>query len=293
LPTVAAIAPTASRILLYIQAEYRCESGGVEGVTRGIAGAMFEGAATEASRSDYDLVHRTTTAAELRSTVERLVQRHRAAGVVAASFAEEKALRRLGHRALPVVLLDHDSALPKTSSVREDSAAGSRLAVEHLVSLGHRRIALAQWHRADLNPWRERGFREALRAARITARRRYEIPVEITPQGAAALVETLQSLDPRPTALVAFNNTLARYIVDAATAAGLRVPEDLSVVGCGGEEVLGLTTCRTDWHELGRAAVELLLHQIDAKQGRAAIEHRQPPPTLRQGDSSAPPPAMP
>lgn len=283
--------PKASRLLAYVQAEYRDREGRVEGVTTGITGAMFEGAAAEAARADYEFVFRTTTAGDLRAVVERLVERYRIAGIVAASFAEEKAFRKLGARELPVVLLDHDLAVPKVSSIREDSAAGSRAAVEHLAALGHRRIALAHWHQTDLNPWRLRGYREALRAARLGVRRRYELTTEITPAGAASIVKQLAAEEPRPTAVVCFNNTLARFVCEAAQAQGWSVPGDLSVVGCGGEEVLGLTTCQSDWAGLGRRAVALLLGRLQSGDAAPApIEHEQPVPTLRIGTSTAPPP---
>lgn len=289
-PELTLSGPTTGRLLAYVQAAYRTADGAAEAVTDGLAAPMFEGAAAEASLADYDLLYRTVAAAELRPTVERLVARHRIAGVIVASFAEEKALRRLGGRDLPVVLLDHDLALPKTSSIRDDSAAGSRAAVEHLVALGHRRIALAHWSRTDLNPWRVRGYREAMRAARLPVRRTYELSGDVTHDGACEFVERLSQLEPRPTALVCFNNTLARFVIAAATERGLLVPHDLSIVGLGGEEVPTLTTCQSDWRELGRRAGAMLLRRI-AGGATAAIEHEQPPPKLVRGTTTAPPDA--
>lgn len=282
--------PKASRLLAYVQAEYRSRDGRVEGVLTGVAGAMFEGAAAEAARADYEFLYCATTAGELSATVERLSQRYRLAGLVAASFAEEKFLRKLGARELPVVLLDHDLSVPQVSSIREDSAAGSRLAVEHLAALGHRRIALAHWHQSDLNPWRLRGYRAALRAAGLGVRRSYELTTEITRAGADEIVEQLAALDPRPTAVVCFNNTLARYVVEAARAEEWTVPDDLSVVGCGGEEVLGLTTIQSDWQALGRRAAAMLIHRLQAGDAATSpIEHEQPAPTLRVSSSTAAP----
>jgi LacI family transcriptional regulator len=287
-------APKASRLLAYVQAEYRSRDGRVEGVSTGIAGAMFEGAAAEAARADYEFLFRATTAGELNATLQQLTRRYRLAGVVAASFAEEKILRGLGARELPVVLLDHDLPVPQVSSIREDSAAGSKLAVEHLAALGHRRIALAHWHQSDLNPWRLRGYRAALRTAGLGVRRRYELTTEITQAGAAGIVAQLAGLEPRPTAVVCFNNTLARYVVEAARDHGWSTPDDLSVVGCGGEEILGLTTAQSDWQGLGRRAAAMLIHRLTSGDAPSApIEHEQPPPILRIGGSTAPPPGAP
>ncbi len=278
-----------SRLIAYVQAEYRGASGEVEGATAGIEGLMLQGVVQAAAAADWDVLVRSATPSRLRQTVEQLSTRHRVQGVIAASFAEDKALRRLGGRPLPIVLLDHDMPLPKVSSLRDDSAAGSRLAVEHLVSLGHRRIAYVHWHRAELNPWRLRGYREALRAAHIAVRRSYELYSEVTAAGARRAVTQLLALEPRPTAIVCFNNTVARHVIDALRPLGDRAGDELSVVGCGGEEVYGLTSCQSDWLELGRESMKLLLRQLHGPDPSANIEHVQTLPKLQLGNTTAPP----
>ncbi len=278
-----------SRLIAYVQAEYRGAAGEVEGVTAGIEGLMLQGVVQAAESADRDVLVRSATPNRLRQTVEQLAARYRLEGVIAASFAEDKVLRRLGGRPLPIVLLDHDMPLPKVSSLRDDSAAGSRLAVEHLVSLGHRRIAYVHWHRAELNPWRLRGYREALRAAHIAVRRSYELYSEVTAAGARSAGAQLLALEPRPTAVVCFNNTLARHVIDALRPLGVRVGDELSVVGCGGEEVYALTSCQSDWLELGRESLKLLLRQLRGANPSANIEHLQILPKLQLGSTTASP----
>src|SRR5262249_21231027 len=162
-------------------------------------------------------------------------------------FGEEKLIRQVLGYGLPIVLLDHDLRLPRISSIREDSFQGVRDAVEYLASLGHLRIAHAQWRLGDLNPWRLMGYRRGLRPAGIPCRRALELSTEITEEGARTLVDRVLSVQPRPTALLCFNNTLAHLAIDQFRRRKVRVPEDLSVMGGGGETVAGLTCHQADW----------------------------------------------
>jgi DNA-binding LacI/PurR family transcriptional regulator len=187
---------------------------------------------------------------------------------------------------LPVLLLDHDLFLPRVNSVRDDSFEDALQAVRYLASLGHRRIAFAHWHQAELNPWRLRGYRQGLRDANLPRQRRWEILSELTESGACQVVDTWLSLSPRPTALYCFNNTLARYVKEEVVRRGLRVPEDLSIMGAGGEEVPGLTCLQVDWYQMGRTAVQVLLRAV-ADPERHTPEHLLSPHTLRVGQTTA------
>ena len=72
------------------------------------------------------------------------------------------------------------------------------------------------------------------------------------------MVASLLALRPRPTALVCFNNSLARLAIRQLGRRGLRVPRDLSVFGIGGEEMEGLSCAQADWFAMGREAVRNL-----------------------------------
>jgi LacI family transcriptional regulator len=277
-------APTA-KLLGYLQAEYPSPKGGIEAVTRATSGLMLQGALREAGRAGYQLVVRQAAHTDLDEALDDLLDGSRLGGVIFVSSGEEKQVRRVVSRGLPAVLLDHDLNLPQVGCIREDSVQASRLAVSHLAGLGHRRIAYAHWHHADLNPWRLRGYREGLRAAGLTPRRAWELPAEITPAGADRLVESVLALDPRPTALVCFNNSLAQMAVERFRERGLRVPQDVSVFGGGGEEIPGLTCHQADWHGMGAEAVRMLLRSM---RGHGAPEHRVLPYVLKKGRTTSP-----
>lgn len=276
------------KVVGYLQADYSPEHGTAEVITRNISSCMFDGALVEAGNAGYQMVARSARIADLRKAFDELSGQISLAGVVFASIGEEKLLRRVSGRNIPAVLLDHDLHLPKVSSVQPDSLGRGKIAVQHLASLGHRRIALAQWYQQDLNPWLLRGYREGMREAGLRCRRAWEMFVSITPAGAAEVVETIQNTSPRPTAVVCFSNALAHFVIDAAWQRGLRVPEDLSVVGGGGGEVVGLTCTQLDWYELGRSAMRMLLGAIREAEEHEP-EHNVVPYQLKTGRTTAPP----
>jgi len=248
---------------------------------------MLHGAIDAAGRSGMEVVVRGTPPEKSRTTFAELAARGRVRGAVVVSFADDKALRKLGGLRLPLVLLDHDLPAPKLSSLRDDSARGAAPAVEHLAQLGHRRIVDIHWRMEEPNVWRLRGYRDGMRARKLSVRRAYELAAAITPAGAEEAVATWAELSPRPTALVCFNNTPAAHMIDSLERRGVRVPEDSSVVGCGGADMIGLTMCQTDWYELGKQAMGMLLKAAEPG-STPGVEHRVSSPTLRPGRTAAP-----
>jgi LacI family transcriptional regulator len=167
---------------------------------------------------------------------------------------------------------------------------GMRLAVAHLAPLGHRRFGLlSAMPGLELVRERVRGYRAALAAHGLAADERYERLADRWDAAAgyrcaAALLEQA----PRPTAVVA-DVGLAAGLYEAAAERGLRIPDDLAVVGYDEQHdtkllLPGLTCVRTSHYEAARAATELLLELMSgAEQGprRLYIE-----PTLEIRESS-------
>jgi LacI family transcriptional regulator len=275
-----------STLIGYLQADYEAAPGQEEAATRTIGGLMLQGAVADASRAGFELVVRRAPSARMSAAFRHLSQNTRLRGVIFASYGEEKLLRRVTELGLPALLLDHDLHVPQVGSLRDDSFAGARDAVRYLADLGHRRIAFADWHRGDLNPWRLTGYRQGLRDAGLPRRRTWELPAALTEAGARQVVAALQALSPRPTALLCFNNTLARLVIEEGQRRGLDVPNDLSVMGCGGEDVPGLTCHQADWHGMGQQAVQMLLRAVEGGSGHAP-EHQLAPHTLRPGQTTA------
>jgi LacI family transcriptional regulator len=152
--------------------------------------------------------------------------------------------------------------------VDADSLSGARLATEHLLSLGHRRIAMLAG-RPDLESakLREQGYREAMAAAGVPVGegsvRVGGYDAELSRSAAHELLD-----DPRrPTAVFAANDVTAIATIEVALSQGLRVPEDLSVVGFDNipESALcnpQLTTVSQPIRTMGERAVEMLIRLI-------------------------------
>jgi len=171
---------------------------------------------------------------------------------------------------LPVVLIDPlNVSRPRLRTVGSSNFAGGLAATEHLLELGHRRIAfLGGPASAACNLARLQGYRSALEAGGVRVGAEYvlhgDFRFETGRQGADALLR----LPEVPTAIVAANDELALGTIEAARVLGLRVPQDLSVVGF--DDTSGalmssppLTTVHQPLREMGalalRTAVRLAL----------------------------------
>src|SRR5262249_20471007 len=179
-----------SRFLGYLQMDYQTAQGQEEAASRAISGLMLQGAIEEAGASGFKVVIQHVPYGQLRQGFAQLSEHTHLRGVIFASCGDEKLLRRVVGLGLPTVLLDHDIRLPGTNSVRDDSFGGARHAVAYLASLGHRRIAIAHWHQAELNPWRMQGYRQGLKDAHLPRRRVWEFPTQLTEDGAPPPGET-------------------------------------------------------------------------------------------------------
>jgi len=195
---------------------------------------------------------------------------------------------------MPIVAVDPHNDPDGPPFVNSDSIGGARAAVEHLIGLGHTRIAHLRG-RADLasSQEREEGWRQALRAAGIepdpSLIREGNYRREM---GRLAALDLLQS-ENRPTAIFAANDLSAFGVVDAALEFGLQVPADLSVIGFDDvpEAAMSspsLTTVAQPLHEMGAVAYDMLLDLI---QGYEVDQHVQLPTQLVVRETTAPPPA--
>lgn len=190
-------------------------------------------------------------------------------GVVIVSLIPSPALlARLGAAQVPLVLVD--STAPGVSSISVDYCAGAVVVVQHLLALGHRRIALID-RRADPFAFqdpgeRQAGYRQALLAAGLPLRPAYEVVTDYSPEAGQAALAPLLALPDPPTALLVGSDSQALGVLAAARNLGVRVPEDLSVVGYNDIEIapyLGLTTVRVPMAEMGRQGGERLLQQLE------------------------------
>lgn len=224
-------------------------------------------------KAGYDILlcHSRGNVDKERAEIDTLID-SRVDGLIIASEQPETSpqpFQILIDRHIPFVLVDRYFPKSGLLAVRVDDIAVGRVATEHLIELGHERIAHIEGPRLSVSSLRRRGYLNALKAAGLTVNRRYLARGNFDiPSGIEAMNQLL-SLNPRPTAVFTANDPMAIGAVYACRAAGLRVPEDVSIVGAGNIEGPHnpnpfLTTIDWPRTELGRRAGELLLQSMEA-----------------------------
>ena len=192
--------------------------------------------------------------------------------------------------AVPIVAIDPHAGPDGPATVSVVNADGARTAVEHLISLGHRRIAHLRG-RTDLvsAQQREQGYRAALEGAGIPFDPALVVDGGYRAADSTDAAHALLGLAEPPTAVFAANDLSAVEMMRVARERGLNIPADLSVVGFddipeASSHSPRLTTVRQPLTEMGAAAVRVLLTMLDG----GAHEHVRMPAELVIRESTAP-----
>jgi DNA-binding LacI/PurR family transcriptional regulator len=245
-------------------------------LTRPQAAERLRGIEAVLSDSEFDLVIYNVETLERRNQYLRdLALAQRTDGLLVVSLPpRDEDLRRLSSATIPVVIIDaHRPAATDLPFIGGDDIAGGEAAVRHLLDLGHRRVAFIGDEFDDpfgftSSRHRYHGFERASSAAGIDLRPDH---VALGAHGryeARELATRMLSTPDRPSAIFAGSDTQALGVISAAHAVGLRVPDDLSVVGYDDIEMadhVGLTTVRQHLFESGRLGADLLLGEIRAR----------------------------
>lgn len=234
------------------------------------------------SASGYDLLLYRLGGAESRARfIELMPLRKRVDGIIAVYLPlTDAGVDILADVSVPVVLLGASSdALP---SVGIDDAEGASAAVQHLINLGHRRIGLIgggeeETLRFAVPRNRREGYRRSLANNGVEVDRALEVSGDFTAAGGAAAMGVLLGRTNPPTAVFAESDEMAMGAVRTVRSAGLRIPEDMSIVGFDDHDLahlFGLTTVAQDVADQGIVAATLLLDIIENRreQGQGAEE---------------------
>lgn len=259
---------------------------------------IVRGIADELASDEREMLINATyqDAARERDRVEFLARGLVDGVLMVAPVLEDDTMRVVRRKKLPCVVIDPrriDVPLPR---VTVDNYGGARQGTQHLLDLGHTRIAYVRGN-SDLesSAIRYQGFHDALRLAGVDVDEHLVAESDFTyTQGfrvASALIA-----EHRPTALVAGADLIALGAVDAARALGLRVPDEFSVVGFddlpqAAQTFPALTTVRQPLHDMGQLAARMLLSLIDERP--LLMSNMQMPVELVvRGTTAAPVPAQ-
>jgi LacI family transcriptional regulator len=210
-----------------------------------------------------------------RQEIEQLLARRVDVMVIASAQWTVESFRRIEERGVPYILIDRRFAGLPANFVGVDDEAVGRLATEHLIEQGCRRIAHIRGPETSTALGRLEGYRHALEAHRLTplAKRIVSIGTSGDDRGAPGGYEAtkkLLNMKPRPDGIFCFNDPIALGAMRAILDAGLRIPEDIAVVGCGNVLYsdflrVSLTSVDQDSSAIGKHAAELALSLVSAK----------------------------
>jgi LacI family transcriptional regulator len=258
---------------------------------------MLQGVERAAAARDYLVVVADAHGPTLdREQLGRLVLERRVDGLlVAFARLHDELVDQIARHDLPFVPVNSQSGTVG-GSVTMDDAQGSRLAVEHLVALGHRRIGFVGGRQdTDVGRRREAGYRAAMAAAGLRVDEAWLRAGDYTVRTAELLGRELldRPREERPTALYTVSLPTALGVLAAARACGVRIPDELSIATMDDHPLLDhlhppLTAVRMPMAGMGEAAAAMLVEAI----GGVAIRHEvvPAPPVLVVRGSTGPPP---
>jgi len=217
------------------------------------------------------IFHHVENDIEKQEPVLRQAVQQGAAGIVlypVNSYAASPILNELVHKRYPLVLVDRYIRGLVSDFVTSDNFGGGLCATQHLLSLGHRRIAFLSWvELATSMEHRRLGYRQALIEMGIEPDPGLEWEVVGYPEIDQAALEMQLGMPDRPTAIFAANDQLALAVQRAARTLSFSIPNNLAVVGFDNLNIsahldIPLTTIAQQAFEIGSAAGELILCQI-------------------------------
>ena len=200
---------------------------------------------THAAEKQYDLLVTSTDYETSRMTacLRRMLERKVDGVAMMTSEMDLGVIKELSRRGVPIVFMDVGQVGPKMSHVAIDYGYGIRQAVDHVAGLGHTRIAFIsgplQLHSART---RRQAFLEGMRAHGLEPEKKLIREGTHTAEGGRDAMAGLLRMSKRPTAVVSSNDWTAIGALNAAAAAGLRVPQDISIVGFDDIPLVSYTT---------------------------------------------------
>ncbi|MEO5779555.1 MAG: LacI family DNA-binding transcriptional regulator [Arthrobacter oryzae] len=271
----------------------------VPSVHRWYFSAVVEGASAALLDAGYDLTLYNVSEGHKRrrSVLNDFLLRKRVDAVIAVSLVlKESEIQQLMAIHRPIVGIG--GPLPGASTIRIDDSGIAGAATRHLIQLGHTKVA----HMTGSSDYekdfglpgiRQGGFTRAMKETGTAVRPEWQVSADFTIQGAyASARQLLGGAAERPTAVFAASDEMAIGTILAARDFGLRVPEDLSVIGIDGHElggVFGLTTIDQDARGQGELAVQRLLAGLDRGTAPEATDTEYPTRFVIRSSTAVPP----
>jgi LacI family transcriptional regulator len=205
--------------------------------------------------------------------------------LIASCQSDAQGLQAVTEGAVPCILIDRRIKGIKKHFIGTDDVRAGRIATEHLIELGRKHIAHIGSLETSTSVERFQGYREALESNNMPYREKMvllsKLPESRSDELGRALMDQLLSLPRRPNAVFCYNDLLAVGAIHSVRAHGLRVPEDVAVIGCGNLTLstyleVPLSSVDQGTSELGERAARLALSLIEDKSSPKRITLIQP-----------------
>ncbi|MDR7094935.1 LacI family DNA-binding transcriptional regulator [Hydrogenophaga laconesensis] len=263
-------------------------------ITNSVFPPILEGIEASASARHYFmLIANVRDAANGKAVLERLLAQQVAGLIMATVTRDDPLVEFVTATGLPTVLVNRADDSGRLGAVVSDDRLAMKFAVDHLAQLGHTHIAhLAGPQLSPTGLGRRQGFEQALRDRDLPPGQIVECTAYSREAGRVAMQQLLSSA-PRPQAVVCCNDLVALGAYDVMHAAGLRVPEDISITGHNDMPLVDLvapplTTVRLPHRELGWRAAEMMFDLILGKPGLASTVVLRPELVIRASTAARP-----
>jgi LacI family transcriptional regulator len=210
--------------------------------------------------------------------VDHLLARQLDALIIASCRPTAELFVRIERHKTPYILIDRLVPGASANYVGVDDVAVGRLATEHLIAIGCKRIAHIRGPETSTGVARLEGYKRELARRHLTVNDRYiasvpKVDVDSKQRGAEAMAQLLR-LKPRPDGVFCYNDPLATGAMDYAIEQGVRVPEDVAIIGCGNLHYddslrVGLSSIDQHSRRIGEAAARIALGILGSPVPRA------------------------
>ncbi|UXI02506.1 HTH-type transcriptional repressor PurR [Photobacterium sp. TY1-4] len=189
---------------------------------------------------------------------------------------------------LPMVVMDWGPESPHTDKIQDNAELGGYVATKYFIEHGHQKIGCLTGHSEKLT-CRERlkGFHKAMAEANLSVNPDWLIEGDFECESAVAAAKQFIAMEERPTAIFCFNDIMAMALISTFEQAGLRVPDDISIIGYDNIDLAPyfsppLTTIHQPKQRLGKKAIEILMARVKDKQHERRIFEMAPELVVRK-----------
>jgi len=218
------------------------------------------------------LIASTNESAETEDAEMKSMLRHGVDALIVASCQPNSDfLLRVQEHDVPILMMDRHFSKIKTGFVGADDTLIGRMATEHLIDIGRRRIAHIGGGTVSTSLERLEGYRQALRKKKMRVLPEYVVKRDHIDESSDVTgreaMQSLLRLDRRPDAVFCHNDPTAIGVMNAILDHGLRIPEDIAVIGCGNIRYseslrVPLSTIDVPAQSIGERAAEMILYQM-------------------------------